>query len=479
MVAAPALPPLMMAPHSQEAEEAVLGSVLISQGNAYTEVASFLTPDDFFLLRNSWVYEAMQRLAERREPVDYVTLLNELKQQERLDEIGGAAYITYLTSNTPTSMHAETYGRIVHNNAVRRRLLEAAEEITALARQESEDINTTIEQSTRALFKVAQRKNEQAWTPIQTAALGVYDSVEKRHLGQAEPSGISTGLSGLDQFFRLKKARYIVIAGRPGMGKTDALLNLMVNVAKQGKKVGFFSLEMDKDELTYRILSRFCKIDSTRLEDEQLSESEFEKFVAAYTQFNKLRIYIDDEPCQTPMTMLSRARVLAAQRGLDAIFMDYLQLADSGEKTHGETEEVSKVSRGCNQLKKDLNIPVVVAAQLSRAVENRADKRPVMSDIRQSGQIEQDANTILYVYRDEEYNDNSEDKGVMEFGILKNRGGKKRINNSNRVRCYYSPEHHLIGNLEYRTITPTPKSTNLDKARLNTPNVVSFWGDKD
>lgn len=377
-----------MAPHSQEAEEAVLGSVLINP-DAFYEVASFLTPDDFFLLRNSWVWEAMLRLHERNEIIDYLTVTEELKSQERLADMGGMAYITYLTSNTPTSIHAEAYGRIVHRSAIRRRLLEAAEEITNIARQEDADINEVIDKAEGALFRVTEQRAKQELVPMQQALSDYYDRIEYLYMNRDEKLGVPSGFHALDNLLGgFQKGDLVIIAARPGMGKTSLMLNMAVNAARSKARSAVFSLEMSTEQLMQRMVSTETRINQQKLRLGQLNEHEWDLFVEATGSLGNLKIFLDDTPALSVMQLRTKCRRLSRESGLDIIMVDYLQLMTTGGRLDGSNnrvQEISNISRNLKEIAREINVPLIAGAQLSRAVEQRTDKKPVLSDLRESG----------------------------------------------------------------------------------------------
>ncbi len=418
------LRPEQMAPHSVDAEEAVLGSILINP-DAYYEVAPFLQAEDFFIVRNAWVWEAITRLHERGEQIDYVTVVEELRQQGRLEEIGGAAYITHLINHTPSSIYAETYGRIVERAALRRRMLTAASTIARLAQQEDSDINDVIDQSEAALFSVTERRLHQELVPIRTALIEYYDRVETLYRQQAESLGVPMGFTDLDRLLGgLQKSDLIIVAGRPGMGKTSWLLTVALNAAKAGVRVAIFSMEMSNEQIVQRLLATETGISMHKLRLGQFKEQEWETFVQAVDRLSKLNIYLDDTPALTPIQMRAKCRRLYSEHGLDLIILDYLQLMSAGSGySDNRVQEISFISRSLKQLAREMNVPVLAAAQLSRAVEQRQDKRPQLSDLRESGSIEQDADVVMFIYRDEVYNEHTEHPNQAEIIVAKHRNG--------------------------------------------------------
>lgn len=432
-----------MAPHSVEAEEAVLGSVLLNSDSLF-EVASFLQPDDFFIVRNSWVWEAIMRLQERNEQIDYVTVVEELRQQERLDDIGGAAYITYLINHTPSSIYAEAYGRIVERAAIRRRLLAAASEIAQLAHEESADINEVIDRSEASLFAVTERRLRKELVPINIAISDYYDRIEHLYEHRGEPLGVPSGFVDLDRLLGgLQKSDLIIVAGRPGMGKTSWLLSVALNAARARARVAIFSMEMSNEQIVQRLVSSETGISTQNLRLGKLDDREWTLFVEATGNLSNVRIFLDDTPAQSPIQMRTKCRRLYAEHGLDLIMVDYLQLMNSGSgRVENRVQEISFISRQLKQIARELNVPVLAAAQLSRAVEQRQDKRPQLSDLRESGSIEQDADVVMFIYREDAYNENTEKVNQADILVSKHRNGPTGV-----VTLYFRKELTQFSNL--------------------------------
>jgi replicative DNA helicase len=435
--------PDQLAPHSVEAEEAVLGSVLINP-DALFEVASFLQPDDFFIVRNGWVWEAILRLQERNEQIDYVTVVEELRQQERLEEIGGAAYVTYLINHTPSSIYTETYGRIVERAAIRRRMLSAASDIARLAHEEDADINEITDQAEAALFAVTERQLRKELIPIRTAIADYFDRIEFLYSHQAESLGVPTGFNDLDQLLGgLQKSDLVIVAGRPGMGKTSWLLSAALNAARAGARVAIFSMEMSTEQIVQRLVSSETGIGTHSLRLGKLDDREWALFVEATGNLGKLRIYLDDTPALSPLQLRAKCRRLFSEHGLDLIMVDYLQLMIAGTgRSENRVQEISFITRNMKQIAREMNVPVLAAAQLSRAVEQRQDKRPQLSDLRESGSIEQDADVVMFIYRDEVYNENTERPNQADVIIAKHRNGP-----TGTVTLYFRKELTQFANL--------------------------------
>ena len=379
------LAPEKTIPHDVEAEEAVLGSLLIDPDALY-RVASFLRPEDFYIQKNGWIYEAILSLHERREPVDFVTLRNELEARGLLEEVGGAAYLARLIDTVPTAIHVEAYGRIVEEAAIRRRLISAASDIAQLAYQEGQEIGEVLDRAEQSLFAISQRRITRDLVPIQEVVRPFYDRIEYLYTHQGEPLGVPTGFIDLDRLLGgLQKSDLIIVAARPGVGKTSLCLSIARNAARLGKHVAIFSLEMSAEQVVQRLVSAETGIDAQRLRLGQLREEEWPLLVQATGVLSELPIFIDDTPAISALQLRTKARRIHAEYGLDLIVVDYLQLMTSDVRVENRVQEVSYISRMLKSLARELDVPVLAVSQLSRAVEQRTDKRPVLADLRESG----------------------------------------------------------------------------------------------
>jgi replicative DNA helicase len=376
----------LAAPYSEEAEEAVIGAVLINP-DSYLTVAAFLKHDDFYFLRHQYIWQALQHLSDRDEPVDYLTLLQELRDMNWLDEIGGAPYITRLVNNTPTSIHAEFYGRIVERAAIRRRLLVAADEIKALAVNEQLDIENVVVESEKRLFNVTDRQLKREFIPLRDAVDEYFDQIENLMQNPQTTLGVPSGFNDLDELLGgFQKSDLLIFAGRPGMGKTSFMLSTAVNAARRGARIAIFTMEMGADQLVQRMISMETGINSHQLRLGRLSQQEYARFVEAAGRISRFQIFIDDTPALNPLQMRTKCRRLQHEHGLDLVMVDYVQLMNAGGTyENNRVQEVSYISRALKELARELNTPIFSAAQLSRAVEQRQDKRPLLSDLRESG----------------------------------------------------------------------------------------------
>jgi replicative DNA helicase len=412
------------APFSQEAEEAVLGAVLIND-DSFLSVASFLRAEDFFILRHGYIWEAMVRISERNERIDFVTVQDELRALGHLDDVGGPAFLLQLINSTPTSINAEIYGRLVERAAIRRRLMKAADQIKGLALEEDLPIEKVTSEAEARLFEVTERNLRRDLVPMQEALAEYFDRIEYLMQHPDEPLGLPTGFRDLDELLGgMQRSDLLIFAGRPGMGKTSFLLSVALNAAKLGGRVAIFTMEMASDQIVQRFVAMETGINTQRLRTGQLSQQEWARFVQATGRMANLRIFIDDTPAINPLQMRTKCRRLLHEYGLDLVIVDYMQLMNAGGGyENNRVQEISYISRSLKELARELNVPVFSAAQLSRAVESRHDKRPVLSDLRESGSIEQDADIVTFLYRDVVYNEATEFPNKADIIVAKHRNG--------------------------------------------------------
>ncbi|MFZ5878454.1 MAG: replicative DNA helicase [Chloroflexota bacterium] len=381
--AAPAAPSI---PHSREAEEAVVGAVLINP-EVYYDVAQFLIAEDFYIHRHKWIWEAFTRLHEQRIPVDLLTVSEELDRVNQLAEIGGPAYLTSLVNQVPSSLNAESYGRIVEGHSIRRKMINAANQIAALAYDEKSVVDTVMDEAEKAIFNVSERRLKHDIQPIREVLSDFYDRIDDLAKRPEDIMGVPTGFIDLDRLLNgLNQSDLIIIAGRPGQGKTGFLLSIAKNASLTHKKhVAIFSLEMSNEQVVQRLIAQETGIDSQRLRSGKLTETEWPLFTHAIEVFSDTKLFLDDTPAITPLALRTKCRRLHMEYGLDLVIIDYLQLMGGDTRNDNRVQEVSYISRNLKILARELNVPVLTAAQLSRAVEQRSDKRPVLSDLRESG----------------------------------------------------------------------------------------------
>jgi replicative DNA helicase len=411
-------------PHSREAEEAVIGSVMINP-EAYYDVAEFLQADDYYIHRHRWIWEAFTRLHERRSPIDILTVTEELDQMGYLGEVGGSAYLTALITNVPTALHAAAYGHIVEETAIRRRMLEAANKVVKAAYEEEVTIETAIESAEKAVFGVSERRLSSDLQPIQEVLSEYFDRVGDLAARADDTYGVPTNFKDLDNLLGgLQPSDLLIIAGRPGQGKTSFMLSIAKNAARvHNKHIAVFSMEMSNEQLVQRLISQETGIDAQRLRLGKLEDNEWDLFAEAVEALGQTHIFLDDTPSISPTQMRAKCRRLHLEHRLDLVVVDYLQLMQSDYRTDNRVQEVSYISRNLKALARELNVPVLAAAQLSRAVEQRSDKRPVLSDLRESGSLEQDADIVMFIYREDKDNPESVMKNVAEILVSKHRNG--------------------------------------------------------
>jgi replicative DNA helicase len=415
---------IQVQPHNPQAEEAVLGAVLIDS-EAYFNLAPFLETDDFYIIRNRWIWEAIVTLHERRSPIDLLTLSQTLERKNRLEEIGGMPYLMSLVNKTPSSVHAEAYGRLIEESAIRRRMLTAANEMARLAFDQQQTIDTVINAAEASVFQISERKARHDVQDIEVVLSQVYDNVDRMSQRQDEIYGVPTGLTDLDRLLGgLQKSDLLIIAGRPGMGKTGFLLSAAKNAAqKYQKHVAIFSLEMSNEQLAQRLIAQETGIDTQRLRTGKLQEDEWPIFTEAIDKLSNLKIFLDDTPAITPIQLRTKCRRLDMEHHLDLVIVDYLQLMSGDTRNDNRVQEVSQISRNLKVLARELKVPVLAAAQLSRAVEQRSDKRPVLSDLRESGSLEQDADVVMFINRPDLIEKDSPRASLAEIIVAKHRNG--------------------------------------------------------
>lgn len=410
-------------PHNIEAEQSVLGSLLIDR-DAIIRVASYLKAEDFYVSANATVYRAIQDLYNRREPTDFVTLSDELERRGTLEDIGGVGYLSSLLSAVPTAVHVEYYGRIVERTATLRRLIDAGTSIVGIGYQDNVDTEDALDSAEQVLFQVSQHRTTKDFQSIHDVIDRFFDQLEYLQNNRDELVGVPSGFTDLDRLTGgLQRSDLVIVAARPSMGKTAFALGVAYGAAVQhGRTVGIFSLEMSAEQLVQRLLSTESGIDSHKIRLGNIDDREWEEISRAFGRLSEAKIFIDDSASAGIMDIRSKARRLQAEQGLDLVIVDYLQLM-SGRRSENRVQEISEISRGLKGLARELNVPVVALSQLSRAVESRSDHRPLLSDLRDSGAIEQDADIVMFIYREEKYDEHSDRKGIAELIVAKHRNG--------------------------------------------------------
>jgi replicative DNA helicase len=415
-------------PQSLEAEQSVLGAILIDR-DAVVEVAEFLRPADFYRQANGAIFAAVLELFERREPIDIVTVAETLERSDQLESIGGRAYLSSLSSSTPTAVHAVQYARIVERKAVLRNLIGAAGRIAGIGYEDPAEIQEAIDRAEAELFAVSQKRIDSGFHKLDSLLHEAYDRLDYLHAHRGEISGVRTGFTDLDSLTTgLQKSDLVIVAARPSVGKTSFALNIAEHAAvKEKKSVGVFSLEMSKEQLVLRLLSSVANIDSQRLRSGFLEEMDFARIAPAMNALSEAPLYIDDTPSISTMELRTKARRLQAEAGLDLVIVDYLQLmqAATTNRDSNRVQEVSEISRGLKALARELSVPVVALSQLSRQPEMRNENEPRLSDLRESGAIEQDADLVMFLYREKDKggDDGDMDGEVIHLKLAKHRNG--------------------------------------------------------
>lgn len=412
-----------LAPHSAQAEEAVLGSVLINP-DCYLDVVATITDASFYLLRHAYIWRALAAVYQRGENIDILSVADQLRSSGQLDEIGGSAYLTGLINATPTYSHVETYAGVVQRLHWRRLLLASAAEQARIALDENVDIDAGMDKAVANLVGIRDGANRDRLTWAEALAAH-YNQLEEIMEHKVEYLGLPTGYKDLDNLLSgLQKGSLHILAGRPGMGKTAFLGSLVSNTAKLSKaRVGFLSLEMGTDQVLGRLISLETGIDSKRLAIGKLTDEEWDRYIEAQLRMSQWAVEIDDQPGITLGELRGKLRNWQRQIGLDLVIVDYLGLMHAEKRRMDRYEEVSAVARGLKELAREFNVPFVVACQLSRDVEKRSEKIPQLSDLRESGEIEQAADVVIFLYRDDVYDDNSKRPNQADLVIAKHRNG--------------------------------------------------------
>jgi replicative DNA helicase len=415
---------IQVQPHNRQAEEAVLGAVLINP-DSFFELGQFLKPDDFYIVRNGWIWASFGRLHEARVPIDFLTVVEDLEKNNQLAEAGGSAYLMALINQTPTSLHAETYGHMVEETAMRRRMLASANDLARLAYDQKTPLDSVIDTAEKSIFAISERRTHKDVELIKDVASAYYDRVDKLSGRSEEIYGVPTGLVDLDNLLGgMQKSDLLIIAGRPSMGKTGFMLSVAKNAAQMYKKhVAVFSLEMSNEQLVQRLVAQETGIDTQRLRSGKLKDDEWPLFTQAIETLGETHIFLDDTPAITPMQMRTKCRRLHMEYHLDLVIIDYLQLMSSDSRNDNRVQEVSYISRNLKILARELNVPVLAAAQLSRAVELRADKKPILSDLRESGSLEQDADIVMFIHRPDLLDKDNPRANLAEIIVAKHRNG--------------------------------------------------------
>lgn len=440
-------------PQNTDAEASLLGALLIDS-DAIVKVADIVSADDFYDPKHQRIYEAISQLYEKHSPIDVLTLSNQLKNSGFIDFVGGAAYLTELTNFVPTASHVEQYAEIVAQKALRRRLIKASQDIITMGYDENRNLQELIEEAETGLFEVSQKHVKQDIASLETILGESFDRLDELHKDKGRVRGVATGYKDLDNILAgLQRSDLIILAARPSMGKTAFALNMAHNIALQSKEpVLLFSLEMSKEQLVDRMLARESGVDAWALRTGNLTDSDFEKIGQAMGSLSEAPIYIDDTPSITVSELRTKARREAHQRKLGLIIVDYLQLMSGSSRFGGDgnrVQEISEISRGLKGIARELNVPLIALSQLSRSVESRSPQIPQLADLRESGSIEQDADVVAFIYREEYYNPQSDRKNITDIFIKKHRNGP-----TGGVELYFDKEKQRFSSLDSKHSQP-------------------------
>lgn len=434
-------------PQNMEAEQAVLGAIFL-EPSALTLASEILIPEDFYRGAHQKIFNVMLKLSDQGKAVDLVTVTEELSAAKLLEDTGGVSYLSELASSVPTAANIEYYAKIVEEKSLLRRLIRTATNIAQDGYSREDEVESLLGEAEKSIMEVAQRKNAGAFHNIKDVLVRTYDNIEVMHNRKGDITGIATGFAELDKMTAgFQRNDLIIVGARPSVGKTAFALNIAQNVAvKTGENVAIFSLEMGAEQLVMRMLCAEGNIDAQRLRTGSLTDDDWGKLTMAMGSLSNAGIFIDDTPGVRITDIRSKCRRLKQEHGLGMILIDYLQLIlGSGRSGENRQQEVSEISRSLKQLARELQVPVIALSQLSRGVEQRQDKRPMMSDIRESGSIEQDADIVAFLYRDDYYDKESEDKNIIEIIIAKQRNGPVGT-----VQLAFVKEYNKFVNLEKR-----------------------------
>lgn len=442
--------PQRLPPQAVEAEQSVLGALMIDK-EAIHRIADILEPADFYMPKHGRVYEAVFDLYRQNEPVDFLSVVTRLKEKNQLEEIGGASYLTELINLVPTAAHIVHYAKVVKRKRTLRDLIQASQEITDMGFQEAEDIDLVLDSAEQKIFSVSQQSITQEFQPVKTVLAAAYERIvelqQNRDAGMLR--GVPTGFADLDNILSgFQKSDLIILAARPSLGKTSMALDITRHVGTKAKlPVGLFSLEMSKDQLVERLISAEAGVDSWRLRTGRLSldgpASDFERINAALGTLSEAPIFIDDSPLVNVIQIRTMARRLQTQHGLSLLIIDYLQLIQARENVDSIVQQVTEISRSLKALARELKIPVLAVSQLSRAVEQRHPAIPKLSDLRESGSLEQDSDVVMFIYREDRDRRNAERQNVADILISKHRNGP-----IGKVELYFEERLASFRNLE-------------------------------
>jgi len=435
-------------PQNIETEQSVLGCLILDK-NAITKVADFLRPKDFYKRNHQQIYKAIVELFEKGEAIDLLSLTNKLKEKKILKEIGGDSYLTELINKVPTAAHVVSYAKTVQKKRILRDLIESSQEINSLGYSEDEDIDILLDKAEQKIFSIAQQSLTQKFVPVKTALEEAFERIDKLSKHKGETRGLPTGFRSLDNMLAgFQKSDLIILASRPSMGKTSLALNVAANIAiNKNVPVGFFSLEMSKDQVVDRLIASLSNVDLWKLRTGRLSsdgeENDFSRIQNSMGILSEAPIYVDDAPSTNVLQMRAMARRLQAQHGLGLIIIDYLQLMEPRNPTFSVVQQVTEISRSLKGLARELNVPVLALSQLSRSVEHRTPQIPRLADLRESGSLEQDADVVMFIYREDRYREDTSRKNIADIIIAKHRNGP-----IGKAELYFDEQRATFRNLE-------------------------------
>ena len=444
----PPIDPNRLPPQNIEAEQSVLGSLLLDK-DGIVKIADIITSNDFYRKIHEMIFESIVELYTKSEPIDLLTLSSRLKEKKQFKEIGGMSYLTSLMNFVPTASNIVHYAKIVNQKRVLRDLISASYEISSLASEENRNIDEVIDEAEKRIFSVSQTSLIQEFSHIKPHLAEAFERFDRLHKGDDTWRGVPTGFIDLDkQLAGLQKADLIILAGRPSLGKTSLALDFARNAAVLEKvPVGIFSLEMSKQQLIERLISAESNVDLWRLRSGQISDegkdNDFERIGKALDRLSSAPLYIDDAASPNVLQIRTMARRLQAEKGLELLVIDYLQLMQGTGRVENRNQEVSEISRSLKNLARELNIPILAVSQLSRAPEARTDQVPKLSDLRESGSIEQDADVVIFIYREDKVKKDSERKNIAEIHIAKHRNGP-----TGKIELYFNENYTSFRNLD-------------------------------
>jgi replicative DNA helicase len=433
-------------PQDIEAEKSLLGSLMIDK-DAIIKIADFFRTEDFYKKNHQEIYQAIEELFSKSEPIDLISVSSRLKEKNKLEEVGGVGYLTELVNTVPTASHVSTYAKIVQKKRILRDLINAGEDIVLMGFEEAEEANDLLDNAEKKIFSITQKNLNQVFLPIRPYLEEAFERIDRISKQKGALRGVATGFNGLDSMLSgLQNSDLVILAARPSMGKSSLALDIAKNIAlKEKKAVGIFSLEMSRDQLIDRLISSESNIDSWKIRQGALQSEDFTCIQHALGSLSEAPIFIDDASSCTVLQMRAMARRLQASQELGLIIIDYLQLIEPGSKGSNvnSVQQITEISRQLKGLARELNVPVLALSQLSRAVEQRTPKIPRLSDLRESGSLEQDADVVLFIYREDAYHEESPRKGIADIIIAKHRNGPV-----GRVELAFDKQRASFRNLE-------------------------------